>query len=158
MLHGLSPLCYSYANGDGGLQDILEVVKCTAVPAHIKPPPAIWVFKRKCQPDWTILKWKACINAHSGHQQHSVNYWETYAPVVNWSTIHPTFILSLLKGLHAKPVDFIQIFTQVPLDCPIYVEIPAGFHILDGRIQFAGESIRNTDKTCVLKLLKTCMA
>jgi hypothetical protein len=78
--------------------------------------------------------------------------------VVNWSTIHPTFILSLLKGLHAKPVDFIQTFTQVPLDCLIYVEIPASFHIVDGRIQFAGESIGNTDKTYVLKLLKTCMA
>jgi hypothetical protein len=66
-----------------GVQDILEVVKHQDIPEGIKPLPAIWAFKRKCLPDWTILKWKARINAHGGRQRHGVNYWETYAPVIN---------------------------------------------------------------------------
>ncbi len=137
-----------------GLRDMLQVVRRSDVPAHIKPLPAVWAFKRKRRPDWTILKRKARINVHGGHQKHGVNYWETYAPVVNWSTVRLTFILSLLKGFHAKQVDFIQAFTQAPLDCPIYMEIPAGFHVVDGQLQFAGENFKQTDKTYVLKLLK----
>lgn len=138
----------------GGLTDMLKVVRRSDTPPHIKPLPAVWAFKRKRRPDWTILKRKARINVHGGHQQLGVNYWETYAPVVNWSTVRLTFILSLLKGFHAKQVDFIQAFTQAPLDCPIYMEIPAGFHVIDGKLQFAGEHIKQTDKTYVLQLLK----
>jgi hypothetical protein len=57
-----------------GLRDMLEVVPRDTVPAHIKPLPAVWAFKRKRRPDWSILKRKARINVHGGHQQHGVNY------------------------------------------------------------------------------------
>jgi hypothetical protein len=137
-----------------GVRDMLEVVQRQDIPAGIKPLPAIWAFKRKRLPDWTILKWKARINVHGGRQQQGINYWETYAPVVNWTTVRLTFILSLLKGFHTKQVDFVQAFTQAPLDCPIYMEIPAGFHVVNGALQFAGEHVKNNDKTYVLKLLK----
>jgi hypothetical protein len=137
-----------------GLRDILEVVKRADLPANIKPLPAVWAFKRKRRPDWTIIKRKARINVHGGHQKLGINYWETYAPVVNWSTVRLTFILSLLKGFKAKQVDFIQAFTQAPLDCPIYMEIPAGYQVVDGQLKFAGVHFKNSDKTYVLKLLK----
>jgi hypothetical protein len=75
----------------------------------------------------------------------SVNYWETYAPIVNWSTVQLTFILSLLKGFHANQVDFVQAFTQAPPDCPIYMELPAGFGIINGILTFVGESVKNDD-------------
>jgi hypothetical protein len=137
-----------------GLWDILQVVKRSDVPAHMTPLPAVWAFKRKRRPDWTILKWKAQLNMHGGRQKRGVNYWETYAPVVNWSTVRLTFILSLLKGFHTKQVDFIQAFTQAMLDTPIYMEVPAGYQIKDRQLQFTGEASRNQDKSYVLKLLK----
>ena len=34
-----------------------------------------------------VYKWKARLNVHGGKQEHGVNYWETYAPVIGWTTI-----------------------------------------------------------------------
>jgi histone deacetylase 1/2 len=137
-----------------GIHHILEVIPRDDVPPTHKPLPAVWAFKRKRRPDYSILKWKARINVHGGHQKHGVNYWETYAPVVNWSTVRLTFILSLLQGFHTKQVDFVQAFTQAPLDCPIYMEVPAGFDVIDGVLTFVGESVKRTDRKHVLRLRK----
>jgi len=137
-----------------GLWHMLQVVPRSSMPEGVKPLPAVWAFKRKRLPDWTIQKYKARLNAHGGKQKHGVNYWETYAPVVNWTTVHLTLILSILHGFKSRQVDFVQAFTQAPLDCPSYLETSAGYQILDGKLQFAGKSHKNNDKSFVLKLLK----
>jgi hypothetical protein len=49
-----------------GLHDILKVLLRTSVPEGVKPLPAVWAFKRKRLPDWSIIKWKARINVHGG--------------------------------------------------------------------------------------------
>ncbi len=64
-----------------------------------------------------------------------------------------TIILSLLNNFKCRQVDFIQAFTQAPIDCPIYMEIPEGYGIQNGQVTFIGEGNRNQDKTHVLKLL-----
>jgi hypothetical protein len=43
---------------------------------------------------------------------------------------------------------------QAPLDCPVYLEVPAGYRFVDGKLKFIGENNKNTDKTYVLNLLK----
>ena len=43
----------------------------------------IWSFKRKCHPDGTLKRHKARLCCHGGQQQHGLNYWDTYAPVVS---------------------------------------------------------------------------
>jgi desulfoferrodoxin (superoxide reductase-like protein) len=70
-----------------GLRDMFEIVPRTELPPGTKPLLAIWAFIGKRKPDWTILKYKARLNVHGVKQKHGVNYWETYAPVVNWSTV-----------------------------------------------------------------------
>jgi hypothetical protein len=67
-------------------------------------------------------------------------------------------ILSILKNFKCCQVGFVQAFTQAPLECPIYMEIPAGYSIIDGKLQFSGETHCNTDKSFVLKLLKNMYA
>lgn len=57
-----------------GLKDMLQVVLRSSIPARTPVLLAIWVFKRKRHPDWTILKHKTRINVHGGKQQHGVNY------------------------------------------------------------------------------------
>jgi len=69
-----------------GLKDILEVILRSSILDDV-PLPAIWAFKRKKSPNWTIQKYKARLNAHGGKQNHGLNCWETYALVVNWSNI-----------------------------------------------------------------------
>jgi hypothetical protein len=66
-----------------GLCDILQPYPRSHLPDNEKALPTVWAFKRKHLPDWSIVKWKARLNIHGGRQQHGVNFWETYAPVVN---------------------------------------------------------------------------
>jgi hypothetical protein len=44
-----------------------------------------------------IYKWKARLTIHGGKQKHGINYWETFSPVVRWSTILLTFILAMIS-------------------------------------------------------------
>jgi hypothetical protein len=100
------------------------------------------------------VKWKARLNVHGGKQQHGVNFWETYAPVVNLSTVRLVLTLSLLHGFKTRQVDFVQAFMQAPLDCPVFMEIPAGFTVVDGTLHFTGEANKNTNRDLVLRLTK----
>jgi hypothetical protein len=60
--------------------------------------------------------------------------------------------LSLLNNFKTRQVDFIQAYTQAPLDCPIYMEVPAGYSIQNGELTFTGEGNKNVDLTWVLEL------
>ena len=54
---------------------------------NAKPLKAIWSFKRKRRPDGSLLKHKARLCCHGRMQVFGENYWDTYAPVVNWMSI-----------------------------------------------------------------------
>jgi len=74
---------------------------------------------------------------------------------VNWSTVGLVLILSLLTGLQSHQIDYIQAYTQAPLDCDLYMRIPAGFHIADHSLSFSdGKWTNSNDRDYVLKLKK----
>ena len=54
--------------------------------------PGTWVFRRKRTPDGTVKKYKAryCVRGDLQEGQ-----FETYAPVVSWSTVRVFIVLSL---------------------------------------------------------------
>jgi len=62
-------------------------------------------------------------------QQWGVNYWETYAPVVNWISVRFLLILSEIAGLDSRAIDFVLAFPQAELDVPVYMELPIGMEI-----------------------------
>ena len=64
-------------------------------------------------------------------QQWGVNFWETYAPVVNWISIRILLVLSEIVGLKSKALDFVLVFPQADLDVPVYTELPVGMDIED---------------------------
>ena len=86
----------------------------------------IWSFKRKRHPDGTLDKHKERLCCHGGQQQWGVNYWDTYAPVVSWSSIRILMTLSKLHNLHTKSVDFVQAYPQAKIKSEIYLQNPAG--------------------------------
>jgi len=45
-----------------------------------------------------------------------VNFFETFAPVVNWTTARLMLILSLVLGLLTKQVDYTAAFVHAPID------------------------------------------
>lgn len=92
-----------------GFCNILRVVLCSSPPEGVQWLPEVWSFKRKCLPDWLIIKWKAYLNVHGSQQQHGVNFWETYAPVDNWSTICLMLTISLLNNFKTCHINFIHL-------------------------------------------------
>ena len=95
-----------------------------------------------------INKHKARLCAHGGMQQWGVNYWETYAPVVNWISVCLLLILSEIVGLKSQAIDFVLVFPQADLEVPLYMELPVGMVV-------AGSSA--SSKKHVLRLKKIYM-
>ena len=52
---------------------------------------------------------------------------ETFAPVVEWSTVRLLFSLSLTHDWITASINFTNAFTQAVLPEPIYLELPPGF-------------------------------
>ena len=106
-----------------------QVILRSEMPANSKTIMAIWSFKRKRFPDGRLNKHKARLCAHGGQQQWGVNYWETYAPVVNWISVRFLLIISELAGLETQSIDFVLAFPQAKLDVPVFMEIPPGVDV-----------------------------
>ena len=75
-----------------------EVVPISLVPRGNKPILSVWSMKCKRDPGGEIIKWKARLCTHGRMQTKGVNYWETYLPVVSWTTFCLVLILSLIMG------------------------------------------------------------
>ena len=93
---------------------------------------AIWSFKRKRRPDGSLLKYKARLCAHGGMQIHGENFWDTYAPVVQWISIRMMLTLSVIHNLHTTSIDFTLAFPQAETDVIIYMEVPLGCSVPEG--------------------------
>lgn len=90
---------------------------------------AIWSFQRKCRPDSSLLKHKARLCAHGGMQIYRENFWDTYAPVVNWISIRMMLTLSAIHKLYMTSIDFTLAFPQAEIDVTIYMEVPLGCEV-----------------------------
>lgn len=101
-----------------------------------------WAFKLKRLPDGTPLKFKARYCVRGDLQKEGVDYFETYAPVVQWSTVRLLLTLILSNNWTTKQVDYTNAFAQAELNENVYIEPPKGF-------------ARKDKKDMVLKLLKS---
>jgi hypothetical protein len=70
-----------------------EVVKKTAEMNVIR---STWAFKIKRYPDGLIKKFKARFCARGDMQIEGVDFFETYAPVVQWTTVRLMLVLEVL--------------------------------------------------------------
>jgi hypothetical protein len=63
-----------------------------------------------------------------GYEQiHGEDFYETFAPVVRWSTIRTTFAVSSQKRWKLKQMDVKTTFLSGILEEEVYMEIPEGF-------------------------------
>ena len=120
------------------------VIPKEEVPMGTKILDAIWSMKRKRRLLTNeVYKHKARLNVHGGQQEHGVNYWETYAPVVTWAAIRLLLILVLIYKWYTIQIDFVLAYPQADVECDIYMKIPRDFTI-EGKDR----------RTHVLKLIK----
>jgi Reverse transcriptase (RNA-dependent DNA polymerase) len=114
-----------------------ELMKRSELPPGTEVLPAVWAFRRKRRiATGEVYKWKARLNLHGGRQTKDVNYWETYSPVVGWSTIRMFLILMLLNGWKSRQVDFVLAFPQADIECEMFMEVPQGFNVDGNRSDY----------------------
>ena len=104
--------------------------------------PSTWAFKVKRYPDGLVKKIKSRFCSGGHRQIKDVDYFETYAPVVNWTTVRLLLVLTAQLGLATKQVDYNAAFVHADIDLPpnydtmtpeeqarqgVFVEMPRGF-------------------------------
>ena len=59
-----------------------------------------WAFKLKRYPDGLIKEFKARFCARGDMQLEGIDFFEMYAPVVQWTTVRLMLVLEVLLGLN----------------------------------------------------------
>ena len=72
-----------------------------------------------------------------------VNYWDTYAPVVSWSSIRILMTIAKLHNLHTKSIDFVQAYPQAELKSTIFLRSPPGVELATESEEMVLKLIRN---------------
>jgi hypothetical protein len=117
-----------------------EIVERRSVPSNDKILPSVWAMRRKRRiSTGEPYKWKARLNVHGGKQEYGLNFWETYSPVVSWTTTRLFLVFTILNGWKSRQVDFVLTFPQADLECPMYMEIPRGFRFKGSRRSHCGK-------------------
>ena len=88
-----------------------------------------WAFKIKRYPDGLIKKFKGRFCARGDQQIEGIDFFETYAPVVQWTTVRLMLILEVLLDLKSKQGDVTAAFLHADLEEgeEVYVRMPRGF-------------------------------
>jgi len=88
-----------------------------------------WAFKLKRYPDGRPKKYKARFVARGDQQIAGVEFNETYAPVVQWTTVRMMLILECMLGLNSCQADVECAFLHGALEPgeEIYMQMPRGF-------------------------------
>ena len=104
--------------------------------------PGTWAYRRKVFPNGEIRKFKARFCVRGDQQIEGVDYFDTFAPVVNWTTVRLLLILSTVLQLETRQVDYTAAFVHADIDKPpnfdkmtpeeqeksgVYIECPRGF-------------------------------
>ncbi len=92
-----------------------------------------WVFKCKHFPNGTVKKFKASFCACEYQQLEVIDFFETYAPVVQWNTVSLVIFLENLLGLKSKQAKVIAAFLHASLqeDEKVFVRMPLDFNQME---------------------------
>jgi hypothetical protein len=98
--------------------------------------PAVWQMKRKRDiKTRAIKKYKARLNIDGSRMKPGIHYDQTYAPVASWNSIRTLLTMTALHNWKTKQIDYVLAFPQAPVERTIYMKIPKGFQIEDGKTE-----------------------
>ena len=104
-----------------------SVIKNSQIPEGANVLPGTWAFRIKRLPDGTLRKHKARFCARGDKQIEGVDYFDKYAPVVQWSTVRMMLCIAASEGLKTRQVDFSNAFVQATLTEEVFKTLPQGF-------------------------------
>jgi len=95
-----------------------------------------WALKVKRYPDGSVKKFKARFCARGDQQKEGIDFFETWSPVVQWSTIRIVMILTALRGWKSVQCDITAAFIHALLKPgeEIYVHQPRGFKLKENHV------------------------
>eukprot|EP00957_Ditylum_brightwellii_P061659 4678576-Ditylum_brightwellii.AAC.1 len=112
--------------------DHWELVRKADAPKGTKILDSVWAFKQKRDiKTQEVLKYKAWLNMHGGQQQYGMPYFDTYAPVVTWSSARMAFILSIINQGETCQIDFVMAYPHANTECDLYIKLPFGVEAVD---------------------------
>jgi Reverse transcriptase (RNA-dependent DNA polymerase) len=122
-----------------------KLMRRSKVPTGVKVLPAVWAMKRKRRiATREIYKWKAQLNIGGHKQEYGVHYWETYSPVVRWTTIRLCLVQALLKGWSTRQLDFVQAYPQAKVSTDnVYIDVPQGVNFKGNPKDFCLHVLQN---------------
>jgi hypothetical protein len=91
-----------------------------------------------------VYKWKARLNVHGGKQTYGVDFWETYAAALKWSSIRFFLTQALINNWHtSRHLDFVLAYPQADVECDLNLEIPQGFEFEGSRKTHCLQLVKN---------------
>jgi hypothetical protein len=87
-----------------GLMDIntFEFIPKIDLPPRTRYLDLIWTYRCKRCPDGSLKKYKARLCVNGSRQIQGIDYTESFAHVVQWSTIHMVNTLATMHNLKGK--------------------------------------------------------
>jgi hypothetical protein len=111
------------------LLGVFNVQHISSKPQGARLLSSIWSYWRKRSPIGKLLKYKARLCVDGSPQEFGRDFWETYAPVVSWSTVRLLLLLSTILRLKTRQVNYTQAFPQALLDDPVSMRMPQGWFV-----------------------------
>lgn len=91
--------------------------------------PLKWVFKAKLNSENVVTKLKSRLVVLGNLQKFGQDFQETYAPVINTTSLRYVFDLAARSGMVLHSMDVSNAFVQSPVDKDIYVSQIPGYEI-----------------------------
>lgn len=106
--------------------DINTTWMLTPLPPRQKALSSRWVLRKKLDQTGNI-KYKARVVARGNEQREGLDYAETFAPVVKWSTIRLIVALAAVNNWEITHMDVVTAFLNGTINETIYMKQPPGF-------------------------------
>lgn len=101
------------------------------LPVGRKPVTCKWIWKVKEDQNGNVARYKARLVARGFSQQYGIDYTETFAPVVKFTTLRTMLAVATIKGYDIKQYDISNAYLNSTVTEEIYMEQPEGFKQYD---------------------------
>ena len=93
--------------------------------------PSRWAYWVKQIPSGLVRKLKAGFCICGDIQKEGIDVFETFTPVISWTTVRLLLIISVILESKTKQVDYTTVFCKASMDHDICVALPKGWQALN---------------------------